>query len=348
MHTFVCELTDGDTIDQTLLVRDKQLRTNRNGNLYLLLDLMDRTGSISARYWNATEGDGRAFDTGDFVHLRGKVQMFQGQLQVIVNGFEKRDPTNINVAEFIPTSNKDVDGLLSELRQQLAKVRNLHLRAIVQAFLMDENLMQRLMRAPAGVRHHHAYIGGLLEHIVNLLKTFDRISDLFPELDPDLMRVGIFLHDIGKVRELQYDRDFSYSDEGQLLGHLVVGVEMLSGKIAVARDLLGEAVPTDLELQLKHLIVSHHGTLEFGSPRLPMTVEAIALHHLDNLDAKVHNFSQMIRDDPNLESRWTAYDPKMDRRLFKGAPQATPRRQVVASNGRKTDPAVPTAAEPAK
>jgi 3'-5' exoribonuclease len=164
---------------------------------------------------------------------------------------------------------------------------------------------------------HHAYVGGLLEHVVTLLEGADRIAPLYPELDRDLLLMGVFLHDIGKVRELTFDRAFAYTDEGQLVGHIVLGVEMLAEKVGRVPDLTGEPFPSELLLRLKHLIVSHHGTLEFGSPTLPMTPEAIALHYLDNLDAKIHSFTREIREDRG-DSTWTVYSPATQRRLFKG------------------------------
>ncbi len=168
------------------------------------------------------------------------------------------------------------------------------------------------------MRNHHAYLGGLLEHVVALMESADRIAPLYAELNPDLLLMGVFLHDIGKVRELSYDRAFSYSDEGQLVGHIVIGVGMLDEQVRRVPDLTGEPFPAELLLRLKHLIVSHHGALEFGSPTLPMTPEAIALHYLDNLDAKVHSFTRDIRDDRGPSS-WTPYSQATQRRLFKGS-----------------------------
>jgi 3'-5' exoribonuclease len=337
MHPHVCDLAEGDTVDQPMLVREKQIRTNRNGNAYLQLELMDRTAAISARYWNVGDQESRSFETGDFLLIRGKVQMLQGQLQLIVSAFKRCDADNLDLSEFVPSCPQDVNVLLSDLRASLGKVKQPHLRTLVQTFLADDMFMRKLARAPAGVRNHHAYVGGLLEHVVNLLKVYDRIADLYPELDPDMMRLGIFLHDVGKLRELQFERDFSYTDEGQLLGHLVLGVEVLVEKLAETAHLLGEAVPTHLSDHLKHLIVSHHGTYEFGSPRLPMTAEAVALHHLDNLDAKTHSFSRAIKDDLNGDPRWTSFDPKMNRKLFKGgqtSPVASPPGNWTEANGR--------------
>jgi 3'-5' exoribonuclease len=218
----------------------------------------------------------------------------------------------------MPQSNQDVGKMLEKLRSILLRLENVHLRALVECFLMDEQFMDGFCKAPAGVRNHHAYLGGLLEHVVTLLDAADRLLPIYPDLSRDLLLMGVFLHDIGKVRELSYQHVFGYTDEGQLIGHIVIGVEMLDEKVAKVPELTGEPFPPELLLRLKHMILSHHGSYEFGSPRLPMTPEAIALHHLDNLDAKVHSFTRDIRDDRQGPSAWTPYNHSLQRRLFKG------------------------------
>jgi 3'-5' exoribonuclease len=315
---YVQQLADGASVEEIYLVSDKQLRANRNGNLYLQLDLRDRTGTINARLWNAGEQLFRSFEPGDFLSIRGKVQLFQGALQIILSHVERASADQVELADFLPHTEKDVSKLLERLRQIMLHLSNPHLRALVECFLMDEPLMDSFSKAPAGVSVHHAYLGGLLEHVVTLLEGADRLCPLYPELDRDVLLTGIFLHDIGKVRELSYDKTFVYTDEGQLVGHLVIGVEMLNEKAARVPDLTGERFPPELLLRLKHLILSHHGTYEFGSARLPMTPEAIALHHLDNFDAKVHTFTREIRADRNQASTWTPFNQALQRRLFKG------------------------------
>lgn len=316
---FIQQLADGESLDQVFLVTDKQLRANRNGNLYIQVELRDRTGSITARLWNAGEHLFRSFEDGDFLHIKGKVQLFQGALQVILSQLERVGQDSVDLADFLPHTEHDVSKLLEKLRAILLKMNNIHLRALIECFLMDGQFVDDFCKAPAGVRNHHAYLGGLLEHVVHLLEVADRILPLYPELDRDLLLTGVFLHDVGKVRELSFGRVFSYTDEGQLIGHLVIGVEMLNEKAAKVPDLTGEPFPTELLLRLKHMIVSHHGTYEFGSPKLPMTPEAVALHYLDNLDAKVHSFVRDIKSDRNQESAWTPYSNSLQRRLFKGS-----------------------------
>ena len=320
---FIQSLGDGDNVDEVYLVVEKQLRANRNGNLFLQLELRDRTGSISARLWNAGEPLFRSFDGGDFLLIKGKVQLFQGSLQIILNGFDRVPSQKISLADFLPHTDKDVSKLLERLKALLRKQSNSHLRALAECFLMDEELMQAVSRAPAGIRNHHAFIGGLLEHVVNMLEVADRIAPLYPEVDRDLLSMGVFLHDIGKVRELVYDRAFGYSDEGQLLGHMNIAVEMLHIKAVQAAELTEEPFPTELLLRLKHIILSHHGTHEFGSSILPMTPEAIAIHYIDNLDAKLHTFTRDIREDGNPDGAWTPFNQSLQRRLFKGGRESS-------------------------
>jgi len=315
---FIQQLSDGDAVEDAYLVADKQLRANRNGNLFLQVELRDRTGSITGRLWNATEHLFRCFEVSDFVNVRGKVQLFQGALQMILTNLERAAPEKLELADFLPHTQYNVAELWSNLRTKLMRLENPHLRALAECFLMDRDFEQSYCRAPAGIRNHHAFIGGLLEHVVTLLEVAERILPLYPTLDRDLLMMGIFLHDVGKVRELSYARTFGYSDEGQLIGHIVIGVEMLDDKVARVPDLTSEPFPTELLLRLKHMIVSHHGEYAFGSPKLPMTPEAIALHHLDNLDAKVHSFTRDIREDRNTTAAWTQYNPATQRRLFKG------------------------------
>jgi 3'-5' exoribonuclease len=315
---FVQLLADGEAIDEVFLVTEKQLRANKKGDLYIQLELRDRTGAIGARMWNVGEPLFRTFDEGDFLRIKGKVQLFQGNLQMILNQLDRIPVEQVVLPDFLPQTEQDVGKLLERLRGFMLRLGNPHLRALAECFLMDEAFVNDFCQVPAGVRNHHAYLGGLLEHVVTLLDAADRLTPLYPEVDRDVLLAGIFLHDVGKVRELSYGRVFSYTDEGQLLGHLVIGVEMLTEKAARVPDLTGEPFPPELMLRLKHMILSHHGSYEFGSPKLPMTPEAIALHYLDNLDAKIHSFTRDIREDRNQTSAWTAFNQALQRRLFKG------------------------------
>jgi 3'-5' exoribonuclease len=315
---FVDQLRDGDALDDVYLVTDKQLRANRNGNQYLLLELRDRSGGISARLWNAGEQTARTFDPGDFLRATGKVQLFQGALQVILNTIERVEPREVDLADFLPRTEHDVPKLLDRLRAYLLRLGNPHLRALAECYLLDDEFFRGFTTCPAGVKLHHAYVGGLLEHVVTMMDIADRLQPFYPAADRDLLLMGVFLHDSGKVRELTYTRAFGYSDEGQLVGHLAIGLAMLDEMAAKVPDLTGEPVPRDTMLRLRHMILSHHGTQEWGSPKVPMTPEAMLLHLVDLTDTRMHQVLRDLREDRNNPSAWTPYNHSLGRRLYKG------------------------------
>ena len=315
---YVSQLAHQEAIDQIFLASEKQLRPNRNGNLYLQVDLSDRSGSIGARMWNASEQDHRGFENGDYVRVEGSTQLFQGTIQLIATSIRKAPLNEVNQDDFLILGSKEIDQYVVRLGAHLRKIRDPHLLNLAECFLMDEDFMRKFSRAPAGVKNHHAYLGGLIEHVVNLMDLVSKVAPLYPSIQPDLLLMGAFLHDMGKIDELTYERDFAYSDEGQLIGHLVMAIGILDKKLREVERLSGEPLPEELVLRLKHMIVSHHGQYEYGSPKLPMTLEAVALHQLDNLDAKIHSFDQLMRDDPNVESGWTAFNHGLGRKLFKG------------------------------
>jgi len=315
---YVNQIGPQETVDQVFRAADKQLRPNRTGNLYLQVELSDRTGSISARMWNATEALYRSFENGDYVHIEGTTQLFQGAVQLIATGLVRVDQSEVDEDDFSPLGSVAVDKLVVRLGEILRSMGNPQLRDLAECFLVDEQLMGKFTRAPAGIKHHHAYQGGLLEHVVNLMEVVLRIAPCYPQIDRDLLLMGAFLHDMAKIDELSYDRELAYTDEGQLIGHLVMAVGLLDEKVREAEKLSGEPIPEETVLRLKHMIVSHHGEYAFGSPKLPMTLEAMALYCLDLLDAKVFAFDRLLRDDPNVGSPWTHYNPALSRKLFKG------------------------------
>ena len=314
---FVKQLGDQESVDEVFVASGKQLRPNRNGNLYLQVQLSDRSGAINAMLWNANEKMYRSFENGDYVRAEGTSQLYQGAIQMIATQITKADVSEVKEEDFMAIDTQHIDHLSVRLAEILRTVEDVHLRTLAEAFMADDEFMRKFTRAPAGVKNHHAYVGGLLEHVVNIMEVSLAIAGRYPQLDRDLLILGIFLHDMGKINELSYDRGFAYTDEGQLIGHLVIAVGLLEKKVAEAEHLAGEPIPGDLVLQLKHMIVSHHGSYEYGSPKLPMTLEAVALHHLDNLDAKIHSFDQLMRDDPSVDSLWTHYNANLGRKLYK-------------------------------
>lgn len=314
---FVNELADGETIDLIFLASEKQLRPNRAGNLYLQLRISDRTGSLNAMMWNADQRVYDSFQNGEYVRVQGTAQLYNGNLQVIVKSVQTVPTTAVDPVDFETISSQKIDELMRRLNQHLRSVQNESLRTMAECCLVDDALMSRMRRAPAGIKNHHAYYGGLLEHVVSLLDLVVAVTPLYAELDRDLMILGVFWHDLGKIEELTYEPDLGYSDSGQLLGHIVQGILLLEGKIRDTERLSGNAFPSDLKNHLQHIIVSHHGEYEFGSPKLPMTSEAIAIHYLDNLDAKLANFRQLIAEDANTGSPWTTFQPSLGRKIFK-------------------------------
>ncbi|MCE9603812.1 MAG: HD domain-containing protein [Planctomycetia bacterium] len=316
---FINQFGQQDHISQVFLASMKQLRANRNGNLYLQVELSDRSGTISGRMWNASDVEYRGFEDGDFVRIEGSTQLFQGAMQLIISSIHRARPEEIDEGDFMPLTPADIDKLAGRLSAHLRGMKNPHLRNLADCFLLDTAFMKKFSRAPAGVKNHHAYVGGLLHHVVQMMDLVSAVRPLYPQVDGDLLLMGAFVHDMGKIDELSYDRGFAYTDEGQLIGHLVMAVAALDYKAREAEKLSGEPFPVELILRLKHMIVSHHGEYEYGSPKLPMTLEAVALHLLDNLDAKMHSFNLLIRDDPNVDSSWTTYHANLGRKFFKGA-----------------------------
>ncbi len=315
---YISQMGERENIDDVFLVSEKQLRPNRNGNLYLLLRLMDRSGTVNAMMWNASDRSGHGFESGDYVRVEGTTQHYNGNLQVIVSRVQLAEPGDVNEDELLQIDRQKGENLMKRLADLLRATEDFHLRNLAEAFLADEAIVADLKSAPAGIKAHHAYQGGLLEHVVSLMELSVLVANRYDELDRDLLVMGAFLHDVGKTRELTFDRALGYSDEGQLIGHLVIGIQILDEKIAEATKLSGEEFPTETALRLKHMIISHHGQPEYGSPKVPMTFEAIALRNLDELDAKIANFRQIIRDDVNDDSAWTTYQPTLGRKIFKG------------------------------
>lgn len=316
---YLSDHLDGEAVDEVFLLASKSLRANRNANLYLLATLRDKSGTMSGLQWNVSEEGMTHIKEGDYVRVRGKVQLYQGGLQMIVTHIEAADDAELDPADFLPEANADVARQLERMRELLDSLTNPHLAALVDAFWQDTEFLDAFAQRPAGVKAHHAYHGGLVEHVLNIMEMAARIVELLPALDRDVLLTGVFLHDLGKVREMDFASSFVYTDEGQLLGHLLIGCEMVTEKIPEAERTTGEPFPPELAWHLKHLILSHHGTIEYGAAKLPMTPEAAALHHLDALDAKVHEFQKTIAEDPNGQSHWTPFNPRLQRKLYKGA-----------------------------
>ncbi len=315
-RTPILDLVEGQQFEQSFRAADKQLRVNRQGSKYILMRLADRSGTIAGMLWNADEKMFESFDRGDYVLVRGRTQIHNGSLQAIVSEVTRLNPSDVDPADFERFDAAKSDRLVARLNELISGLRNVHLRRLGEGFLGDDDLMAKLRYAAAAVSNHHAYPGGLLAHTVDLMELVQLIAPRYPQLDGELLLMGAFLHDLGKIEELSAGGEISYTDRGQLIGHIMIGVQMLGEKMDQL-NASGDPVPTELRLHLEHMIISHHGQLEFGSPKIPVTLEAVALHHIDNLDAKLSSFTSVIETDVAADGNWTNYNPSIGRKLWK-------------------------------
>lgn len=307
---YAADIRDNQSVDSLFLVSSKNHGVTKTGNSYLVLKLLDRSGEIEARVWDRADDLGRGFEKNDFVRVRGQATLYQGKVQIRVQDVARVEENNVAADDFLPRSAFDPDAMLQELQTILRGMKNPHLLALAEACFADQELMELLKRAPGAKTIHHPYLSGLLEHTLSLLKLILKVVEHYPGVDVDLLLTGGFLHDIGKVYEFSFERAVEYTDEGQLLGHLVMEVEMVSKKIAAIADF-----PDELAMLVKHMLVSHHGAYEFGSPKLPQTVEAIMLHALDDLDGKVQAIQSLPVKEPG--SKWSAFHRAYGRSFYR-------------------------------
>jgi 3'-5' exoribonuclease len=314
----LADLQAGERVeDEVFRVAQKDLRTTSNGSLYIHAVLGDSTGEMLARMWQATQEIYDSMPEGGLLRFRGRIESYKGNRQFIIDGLRAVEPDSVDPSDFLPSTSEDVDALWDQVKEILRTVENRHLLALVGKFVNDDEFVRDFKRAPAAVQMHHAYLGGLLEHTRNLLRLAEVVCPLYPDVSRDLVVVAIFLHDAGKVRELVYETNLEYSNEGQLVGHIVQCVIWIHDKCRALEAETGEPFPKDIETVLKHLILAHHGKYEFGSPRLPAIPEAFVVHYLDNLDAKLAMTFEAIESDPDANSDWTSYIRAIESRVFK-------------------------------
>ncbi|KPK75785.1 MAG: hypothetical protein AMJ79_09755 [Phycisphaerae bacterium SM23_30] len=309
-------LRPAERIDQVFLISQPQLRTTTRGDYYIAAYLSDSTGKINSRMWQASEAIFQSLPQEGFVKVKGRTENYQGSLQLVIEGLRPVEAAEVDLEEFLPQTDKDIPEMFARLKKELARIENPHLRRLVQAFLSDAELMRLFQQAPAAMGLHHAYIGGLLEHTLSLLVLAERVQGHYAALDWDLIKAALFLHDLGKTTELQYDVSFQYTDEGRLVGHLVKGAVLIEQKIQQLDAGGGEPFPELLRDCLLHIVLSHHGSREYGCPVLPTTPEAFAVHYLDNLDSKIALTLSEIEKDPN-PGNWTNYIKAIEAPLFK-------------------------------
>lgn len=309
---FVSELQPNQTITTTFLVLNKDVRQKKSGEPFLSLVLGDRTGDIDAKMWDNVGEILDTFDRDHFVRVKGMMQVFQNRPQLTIHKLMKIADEEVDPADYFPASERNPDEMFAELKQIIGGFTNPHLKALLTAIFADPEVARKYRTAPAAKTIHHAYLGGLLEHVLSLCQLARATAAHYQNIDLDLLLTGVILHDIGKINELSYERSFNYTSEGQLLGHIVIGLQIVGQKICGIPDF-----PPRLRTLVEHMIVSHHGALEYGSPKLPLFPEALLLHHLDNLDSKMNCMKSMIEKDRLVEGCWTGYSPALDRSALK-------------------------------
>ncbi|MHC4757933.1 MAG: 3'-5' exoribonuclease YhaM family protein [Planctomycetota bacterium] len=315
MHKFINEIEAGQALDDVYMVTNPVLRSTTRGDLYIAMFLSDKTGQLNGRMWQATEAVYNALPQGGFVSIKGRSETYQANLQIVVNQIRVVEPAKVNIEDFLAATDKDIDELFKQVKEMTDKIKNPQLKALVKAYQQDAELMEKFRRAPAAMKMHHGYLGGLLEHTHNMLRVALAILPMYPEVNGDLVLAGIFIHDLGKTRELAYDTAFSYTNSGQLIGHIIQGMVMLNCK---AEDLADNGNPIDKDIMdaLGHIIVSHHGQYDFGSPKLPATAEAFMVNYIDDLDAKLNQVTKAIQNDPG-DSDWTDWKNSLQTRLYR-------------------------------
>lgn len=310
---FVKDIQERDLIDTTFLVRAKIIGMAKNGRPYMTLKLMDCTGEVEGRIWDRVDELSARFEKDDFVQVSGKASVYLGKMQLVIQDLARLEESVIDLSAFLPVSLRPAGEMIDQLTSMVEGLSDPDLRSLMKLFLSDKDFMAGYTRAPAAKAMHHVYLGGLLEHSLAVAVLANDICQRYPDINRDLLIVGALLHDVGKVAELHYQRSFEYTDEGKLLGHIVIGVELVEEKLRLQKDF-----PRELAVHLKHLLLSHHGQYEYGSPKRPKTMEAVILNFLDDLDSKINGVRTHIEREPDNESSWTQYHRLYDRYFFKG------------------------------
>jgi 3'-5' exoribonuclease len=308
---FVTDLASEQLITTFFLVHEKEIRNTRDGKSYLRLELGDRSGTIEARMWDLFESIARDINRDDFVKVQARVEIYRNRPQLALQQVRRAKPEEIDLVDFLPHTKEDVEKLYAQLLEFARSIRNPWLNTLVTGIITDPQIAPRYKRAPAAKVMHHAYIGGLIEHVAGLCAMAQRMAAHYPELDLDLLLTVAMLHDVGKLDELCYERAIGYTTEGQLLGHIVMELETVSRAIDAIRGF-----PAPLKIVVQHLLISHHGQYEFGSPKLPMIREAMVFHYMDDLDSKIAAVRAAMASGAG-EDQWSAYSAALGRKFLR-------------------------------
>ncbi len=309
---YVADLAADQSIVSYFVVYSKEVRSSAaTGNSWLQLELGDRTGTVEGKMWRDYEQPAGTFDRDDVVKLQGRVRLYRGKLELSVEKIRRAEPEEYSLEDLVPHTPENVDELFARLQKYVAEVANPWLKRLLEGVLDDPNVSGRLKRAPAAKAMHHAYVGGLVEHVVSLCGLCRTMAQHYPDVDVDLLLAAAVLHDIGKLEELSYERAVAYTTPGQLLGHILIGYDYVSRKM----DSI-EGFPEALKTLVLHLLASHHGKYEFGSPKLPQFREAVLFNYLDELDSRMGAMKRAL-ESPEGEGEWTGRSPALDRRLLR-------------------------------
>ncbi len=339
---YVNQIRERDKIESIFLVRDKITAMAKNGKPYMTLKLMDCTGEVEARIWDRVDEFSSCFAKDDFIQVNAKASVYMGKMQLVVQDLRQIEEQSVVLADFLPVSQRDQAQMRQELDTLLDSITDPHIAALLRSFFDDGDFYKKYSLAPAAKGMHHVYLGGLLEHSLAVATLAVDIAPRYPQINRDLLIAGALLHDVGKVAELRYQRSFDYTDEGKLLGHIIIGVQMVEDRLRQLVDF-----PQDLSLLIKHLLLSHHGQYDFGSPKRPKFLEAVVLNFIDDLDSKINGIQTHIDKEPNREGNWTNYHRLYDRYFYKGhmpqveaapAVQAVEPPPIIASQQRENRP----------
>ncbi|MGB3342104.1 MAG: HD domain-containing protein [bacterium] len=305
------ELRSGQTVKEVFVLSWKSIKDKKDGGVFAVLEFSDRSGTIQGIAWDNVVESVSVLSVGDFVFVVGNVNEYNDRLQIVVNSIKRIDEDEIDPKDFLPCAEEDIDQAFNEINDFRSNIKDVHLKQLLDAFFKDKDLIEKFKLAPAAKRVHHAYIGGLVVHTRNVLKLIDKVNDVYADLNLDLLITAGILHDIGKVYEYTYTRSIDFSTQGRMFGHIVIGYELIADKTKQIPDF-----PESLRLRLLHMILSHHGEYEWGSPKQPSFLEALILHFLDNLDSKVEIMTSAKKKNKGMEKDWSDYHPFLEREIY--------------------------------
>ncbi len=307
---YIGSIRAGDPVNDIFVLSEKNIAQKKDGSDYLNVLLSDKTGKIKGVVWDNVDKISAGKNPGDFVHVKGSISEYKGSLQIVIKNMEATSSDLVDFSDFLPSTKQNIDSMFERLVKLSGSIEDKHLKALFDAFWSDSEFVENFKQAPAAKKMHHAYSGGLLEHTLSMALLADKIAGHYSGIDRDLLVTGAILHDIGKIREFVYKFSIDYSDEGRLLSHIVIGVGMLDEKIKKISQF-----PDTLAVLLRHMIVSHHGTRDFGSPEPPKTIDAVLLNYIDEIDSKISGIREYIASD-ETGGNWTSYHKLLERHFY--------------------------------